>query len=215
MTLGFLMRLELIAPGKHHRRRPDLQRHVHAPRRDHDLPVRHPRDCRRRSATSSCPSMIGAKDVHFPRLNLLSWWLFLTGAILAVISLFTGGGPPDTGWTFYVPYSIRTGTNVTLAVFAVFILGFSSILTGLNFVTTIHRMRAPGMTCFRHAALRLVALRHRVGPDARDPDRRHHAGADHGGARRRHRRLRPGARAATRSSTSTCSGSTRTRPSTS
>ena len=61
-------------------------------------------------------------------------------------SLFTGGGPPDTGWTFYVPFSARTGTNVSLAVFGVFMLGFSSILTGLNFVTTIHRLRAKGMT---------------------------------------------------------------------
>jgi len=95
------------------------------------------------------PILIGAKDVAFPRLNLLSWYLFITGAVLAITSLFTGGGPPDTGWTFYAPYSIRTGTNVSLAVFAAFVLGFSSILTGLNFVTTIHRLRAPGMTWHR------------------------------------------------------------------
>ncbi|MGD8414116.1 MAG: cbb3-type cytochrome c oxidase subunit I, partial [Candidatus Latescibacterota bacterium] len=95
------------------------------------------------------PIQIGAKDVAFPRLNLLSWWLFLAGSILALLSLFTGNGPPDTGWTFYAPYSIRTGTNVTLAAFAVFVLGFSSILTGLNFVTTVHRLRAPGMDFFR------------------------------------------------------------------
>ncbi len=95
------------------------------------------------------PIMIGAKDVAFPRLNLLSWWIYMAGALLAVASLFTGGGPPDTGWTFYVPYSLRTGTNVTLAVFAAFVLGFSSILTGLNFITTVHRLRAPGMTFFR------------------------------------------------------------------
>jgi len=95
------------------------------------------------------PILIGAKDVAFPRLNLLSWYFFMTGAVLAVTSLFTGGGPPDTGWTFYAPYSIRTGTNVSLAVFAAFILGLSSILTGLNFVTTIHRLRAPGMTWHR------------------------------------------------------------------
>jgi cytochrome c oxidase subunit 1 len=91
------------------------------------------------------PLQIGAEDVSFPRLNLLSWWLYLTGAVLAVTSLFTGGGPPDTGWTFYVPFSERTTTNVSLAVVAVFILGFSSILTGLNFITTIHRLRAPKM----------------------------------------------------------------------
>ena len=91
------------------------------------------------------PILIGAKDVALPRLNLLSWYFFVTGAVLALAALFTGSGPPDTGWTFYAPYSIRTGTNVPLAVFAAFVLGFSSILTGINFVTTIHRLRAPGM----------------------------------------------------------------------
>ncbi|MBI2264551.1 MAG: cbb3-type cytochrome c oxidase subunit I [Armatimonadetes bacterium] len=95
------------------------------------------------------PIQIGAKDVSFPAINLLSWWLFLAGGILAVVSLFTKGGPIDTGWTFYAPYSIRTETNVSLAVFGVFLIGLSSILTGLNFLTTIHRLRAPGMTWFR------------------------------------------------------------------
>ncbi len=95
------------------------------------------------------PIMIGARDVAFPRLNLLSWYFFLTGALLAVLSLFTGEGAPDTGWTFYAPYSLRTGTNVSLAVFAAFVLGFSSMLTGINFITTIHRLRAPGMTWHR------------------------------------------------------------------
>lgn len=95
------------------------------------------------------PLLIGARDVAFPRINLLSWWIYVIGAFLALLSLFTGGGPPDTGWTFYAPYSIKTGTNVSLAVFAAFVLGFSSILTGLNFVTTIHRMRAPGMKWLR------------------------------------------------------------------
>ena len=95
------------------------------------------------------PIQIGARDVAFPRINLLSWWCYITGGVLALLSLFTGDGPPDTGWTFYAPYSIRTGTNVILAVSAAFVLGMSSILTGLNFITTIHRMRAPGMTWFR------------------------------------------------------------------
>ena len=95
------------------------------------------------------PIQIGAEDVAFPRLNNFSWWLYMTGALLAVIAIFTGDGPPDTGWTFYVPFSEITTTNVTLAVFAVFILGFSSILTGLNFIVTLHRMRAPGMTWTR------------------------------------------------------------------
>jgi cytochrome c oxidase subunit I len=95
------------------------------------------------------PLIIGARDVAFPRLNLASWYFFMAGAIFAVLSLFTGGGAPDTGWTFYAPFSLKTGTNVSLAVFAAFVLGFSSMLTGINFITTIHRMRAPGMTWFR------------------------------------------------------------------
>src|SRR5664279_4460148 len=83
------------------------------------------------------PIMIGAKDVAFPRLNLASWYFFISGALIAVTALFTGNGPPDTGWSFYAPFSIKTGTNVTLGVFAAFILGFSSMLTGINFITTI------------------------------------------------------------------------------
>ena len=92
------------------------------------------------------PIQIGARDVAFPRLNLFSWWLYIIGAAIILTSLFTGGGPPDTGWTFYVPFSERTGTNVSLAVFGVFVIGFSSILTGVNFVSTIHLRRAEGMT---------------------------------------------------------------------
>lgn len=95
------------------------------------------------------PIQIGAKDVAFPRINLLSWYLYIIGGLLAITSLFTGGGAADTGWTFYVPYSLRSAQNVSISVFAVFVLGFSSILTGLNFLTTIHRLRAPGMTFFR------------------------------------------------------------------
>jgi cytochrome c oxidase subunit 1 len=95
------------------------------------------------------PILVGAKDVAFPRINLATWYFFMIGAIIAVTALFTGGGPPDTGWTFYAPFSLKTGTNVTLAIFGAFILGFSSMLTGVNFITTIHRMRAPGMTWFR------------------------------------------------------------------
>lgn len=96
------------------------------------------------------PIQIGAKDVAFPRLNLLSWWLYIIGAIFALSSLFLSGGPIDTGWTFYIPYSSRyTSANVILPLLGAFILGFSSILTGLNFVTTVHRLRAPGMTFFK------------------------------------------------------------------
>ncbi len=92
------------------------------------------------------PILIGAKDVAFPRLNLFSWYLYVAGVSLVVISQFAGDGPPDTGWTFYAPYSFRTAGTMLPAIFGAFVLGFSSILTGLNFVVTIHRMRAPGMT---------------------------------------------------------------------
>jgi cytochrome c oxidase subunit 1 len=91
------------------------------------------------------PILIGARDVAFPKLNLFSWYLYMIGAILGVLSQFIGEGAPDTGWTFYVPYSVESSTNVIYALTAAFILGFSSILTGLNFIVTIHRMRAPGM----------------------------------------------------------------------
>jgi cytochrome c oxidase subunit I len=95
------------------------------------------------------PIMIGAKDVAFPKLNLFSFYLYVVGAIFGVASQFIGGGAPDTGWTFYVPYSAESSTNVIYALIAAFILGFSSILTGLNFIVTIHRMRAPGMGWFK------------------------------------------------------------------
>lgn len=95
------------------------------------------------------PLHIGAKDVAFPRLNLLSWWVYILGAALALFAIVMPGGAIDTGWTFYIPYSVRTGTNVSFAILAAFILGFSSMLTGLNFVTTVHRMRAPGMGWFK------------------------------------------------------------------
>lgn len=94
------------------------------------------------------PLLLGTDDVAFPRLNLISWYLYVGGAIFALLTLVVGNGPADTGWTFYVPYSIQTDTNVTMAVLAAFILGFSSILTGLNFIVTIHRLRAPGMGWF-------------------------------------------------------------------
>lgn len=95
------------------------------------------------------PIMIGARDVFFPRLNLLSWYLYWIGAILALTALFLPGGPSDTGWTFYIPYSVRSSTNVSWALLGAFIIGFSSIVTGLNFIVTTHRMRAPGMGFFQ------------------------------------------------------------------
>ncbi|HEY6626868.1 MAG TPA: cbb3-type cytochrome c oxidase subunit I, partial [Ignavibacteriaceae bacterium] len=148
VTFGFLMRLELIAPG---RTIMDAQTYnsfftlhgvimiflfvipgIPAVFGNFFLPI-----------------LIGAKDVAFPRLNLMSWYLYVIGGLLAVVAILLPGGPTDTGWTFYVPYSIRTNTNVMIALIAAFILGFSSILTGLNFVTTVHRLRAPGMTWFK------------------------------------------------------------------
>ncbi len=95
------------------------------------------------------PLQLGAEDVAFPRLNMFSFWLYIVGGGIALTSLFTAGGAPDTGWTFYVPFSSISTTNVSVAVLGVFVLGFSSILTGLNFIVTIHRMRAEGMTWLR------------------------------------------------------------------
>lgn len=94
------------------------------------------------------PLMIGARDVAFPRLNLLSWYLFMAGGLIAITAAVTGG--VDTGWTFYTPYSSTYATgNVLLAGMGAFMAGFSSILTGLNFIATIHTMRAPGLHWFR------------------------------------------------------------------
>ncbi|RJQ42507.1 MAG: cytochrome c oxidase subunit I [Nitrospiraceae bacterium] len=148
VTLGLLMRLELIAPGETIMTAPVYNAvfTVHGvimiflfiiPGIPAGL------------GNFFLPLQIGAQDVAFPRINLMSWWFYMSGAMVILISLFTGGGAPDTGWTFYVPYSLKTGTNVTLAVFGVFLLGISSTMTGINFVTTIHRLRAPGMKWFR------------------------------------------------------------------
>src|SRR6056297_449709 len=90
------------------------------------------------------PLQLGAKDVAFPRLNLASFYLYTVGAIFTLIAIFTGG--VDTGWTFYTPYSAETSSNVIMMTLGIFILGFSSILTGVNFIVTIHKMRAPGLT---------------------------------------------------------------------
>src|SRR5467141_3581956 len=94
------------------------------------------------------PMMIGAKDLAFPRINLLSWYLYIIGGVMMLHCMLTGG--VDTGWTFYAPFSTNySNTKVIEAGLAIFVVGFSSILTGLNFVVTIHRMRAPGMTWWR------------------------------------------------------------------
>ncbi|MBV9623324.1 MAG: cytochrome c oxidase subunit I [Acidobacteria bacterium] len=94
------------------------------------------------------PMMVGAKDLAFPRINLLSWYVYIGGAAMYIWCVITGG--VDTGWTFYTPYSsLFSNTHVVEACLAIFFAGFSSILTGLNFVVTVHRMRAPGMTWTR------------------------------------------------------------------
>jgi cytochrome c oxidase subunit I len=94
------------------------------------------------------PIMIGAKDLAFPRLNLASWYIYVLGGLFTLLTVLRGG--VDTGWTFYTPYSTAAAnSHVILAALGIFITGFSSILTGLNFIVTIHEMRAPGMTWFR------------------------------------------------------------------
>lgn len=148
VTFGFLMRLELLTPG----------RTIMDPQTYNSIFTLHGVIMIFLFVVPGLPAvfgnfflpiLIGARDVAFPRLNLLSWYLYAIGGLLAILSILLPGGPADTGWTFYIPYSVRTNTNVIPALFAAFILGFSSILTGLNFVTTVHRMRAPGMDWFK------------------------------------------------------------------
>src|SRR5688500_14740473 len=94
------------------------------------------------------PMMIGAKDLAFPRINLLSWYIYLGGGVVTIYALLPGG--VATGWTFYTPFSTTFSNSYVVATgLRIFINGFSSILTGLNFIVTIHTMRAPGMTWFR------------------------------------------------------------------
>src|ERR1700722_12856105 len=94
------------------------------------------------------PIMVGAKDLAFPKINLLSWYLYLVGGAMTLTAMIAGG--VDTGWTFTTPMSTHfSNTNVVTTGLAIFVAGFSSIFTGLNFIVTIHRMRAPGMTWFK------------------------------------------------------------------
>ena len=159
------------------------------------------------------PLMIGAKDLAFPRLNLASWYVFMIGAAFAVWAMLAGG--VDTGWTFYTPLSTQPShTQVMPAAVGVFIAGFSSILTGLNFIVTIHRMRAPGMTWFRlplfiwsmYATSIIIMLATPVIAITLLLVASSASGASASSTR---------PWAATRSCSSTCSGSTRTRPCTS
>jgi cytochrome c oxidase subunit 1 len=94
------------------------------------------------------PLMVGAKDLAFPKINLASWYIYMIGGSVALYALIAGG--VDTGWTFYTPFStVYSNTHVVTAIVGIFFAGFSSILTGLNFIVTVHRMRAPGLTWFR------------------------------------------------------------------
>ena len=110
------------------------------------------------------PMMVGARDLAFPRLNLLSWYLYTIGALFTLFNIVIGG--VDTGWTFYTPYSSAwTTTNIVPVALGIFVTGFSSILTGLNFIVTIHTMRAPGLTWFRlplfvwaHYAMSIIVI---------------------------------------------------------
>lgn len=150
MTLGFFMKLEMLNPG----------RDVISPQTYNSFFTLHGIIMIFLVIIPAVPGVfgnfflpiqIGAEDVSFPRLNLLSYYLYVIGGLMALTSALGvfDGKAIDTGWTFYVPYSLRTNTNVVVPLLAAFILGFSSILTGLNFVTTIHRLRAKGMTFFR------------------------------------------------------------------
>lgn len=94
------------------------------------------------------PMMLGARDLAFPRVNLLSWYLYVLGGLVTLWAMFSGG--VDTGWTFYTPYSSKaSNTDVVPTIIGLVIAGFSSIFTGLNFIVTVHQMRAPGLTWFR------------------------------------------------------------------
>lgn len=144
MALGFVMRLELFAPGGQ----------VMDPKTYNQVFTFHGVIMIFLVIIPSIPAvfgnfflpiMIGTDDVALPRLNLFSWWLYIIGALMALSTLMFGNGPADTGWTFYAPYSVTSETNVSMLLLAAFVLGFSSILTGLNFIVTIHRLRAPQM----------------------------------------------------------------------
>ena len=153
------------------------------------------------------PLMIGARDVAFPRLNLASWYLFIAGGACALYAIIAGG--VDTGWTFYTPLPAAYANGHVIAMITgIFIAGFSSIVTGLNFIVTIHNMRAPGPDVAPAAAVSLVALCHQHHPRPGHSGARHHAAAGGAGALLRRRRFSIPRSAATRSSSSISSGST-------
>lgn len=148
VIIGFFMRLELLAPGKQVMN-PELYNQAFTLHGVIMIFLVIIPSIPAVFGNFILPIMLGTDDVAFPKLNLFSWWLYVIGAIMALTTLMYGAGVADTGWTFYAPYSVRTGTNVSVLLLAAFILGFSSILTGLNFIVTIHRLRAPEMGWFQ------------------------------------------------------------------
>ena len=144
-TLGLLMKFELIAPGKNNYDCPDIQCIFYSPWYCNDF-----RSCDTRIACSlwqfSSAYHDRGKRCCISKAESVLMVFICSGVSLVLVSQFAGEAPPDTGWTFYAPYSFRTAGNMLPAVFGAFVLGFSSILTGLNFLVTMHRMRAPGMT---------------------------------------------------------------------
>ena len=136
------------------------------------------------------PLMLGAKDVAFPRMNLASWYFYILGATVMMASLIYGG--IDTGWTLYAPYSTETSGGVGLVLVGAFILGFSSIFTGLNFIATIHKLRAPGMDWFKMPLFVWGHIRDQSDSGVGNAGAGHYAAAAADGKTPRRRRFRPG-----------------------
>ncbi len=150
-VFALLVRLGSVEPQAHAVRLRagnggDVQPALHAARRDDGVPVHHPVHSGGAGQLRAAADA-GRQGRGLPALNLASYYIYVTGVIFALTSLVTGA--VDTGWTFYTPYSTTTQGSVTLMTLAAFILGFSSILTGINFIVTIHKLRAPGMAWFR------------------------------------------------------------------
>ena len=135
------------------------------------------------------PLMIGARDVAFPRINLVSFWIYLVGTAILLFALLQ---PADTGWTFYTPYSIQTGAKVILITLGVFVLGFSSILTGMNFIVTITQAAGAGNDVGAASAVHLGVLRDGHTAAAGHSRGGNHASAAHSREGSRHRLFRPG-----------------------
>ena len=161
------------------------------------------------------PMMIGARDLAFPRLNLASWYIFMTGGADGRSARSSPAAPIPAGLSTRPTAAPTRNTNVMLMALGVFVAGFSSILTGLNFIVTTHTMRAPGLTWFRLPLFRVVALRDEPHHGARHAGDRDHAAAGGAGARSGHSAFSIRSWAAIRCCFSTCSGFTRTRPCTS